>query len=213
MSTIHFPLTAVERQVITHALLCSVGFLVLLPVGVLIPRLTRTLNYQWFWAHWIFQLVIAGPVIFAGYAKGHQLTTHLGTGHFKDPHEKMGVTLLSLYIIQLLLGIFVHFAKFPRVFRGYRPPHSYIHAVLGLVILALAQWQIHYGLYTEWQLADGGLHKVTQKAKDAWRALLIVFWVLYAVGLTLLPRQFAQERQARKNNMADNIALDNTSKP
>lgn len=164
MSTITFPLTPLERQAKTHALLCSVGFLVLLPTGVLIARLTRTLNYKyglnhsplpsflrtndsvnsnrWFWPHWLFQFVIAAPVIFAGYARGHQLTTLLGQGHFKDPHEKMGVTLLALYIVQLLLGMFVHYAKFPKVFRGYRPPHAYLHALLGLVILILAQWQV-----------------------------------------------------------------------
>ncbi|KAF9051750.1 hypothetical protein BJ165DRAFT_911954 [Panaeolus papilionaceus] len=213
MSTITFPLTPLERQAKTHALLCSVGFLVLLPIGVLIARLTRTLNYKWFWPHWLFQFVIAAPVIFAGYARGHQLTTLLGQGHFKDPHEKMGVTLLALYIVQLLLGMFVHYAKFPKVFRGYRPPHAYLHALLGLVILILAQWQVHYGLFTEWTFATGGLHMVTQKAKNAWLALLIIFWVLYVGGLALLPRQFAQERQARKNTRADNIALDNTSNP
>jgi len=191
------PLSDIERRVRTHAICCTVGFLILLPIGVLVARYTRTLPYKWFWAHWIIQLVISLPVIAYGWAQGHKATTIFETGHYKDPHEKMGLVLLILYAVQLVVGAVTHFFKLPGVFRGRRAPHAYFHAILGLVIFACASWQVHYGLFTEWALATGGLHTVPESAKHAWLALTIVFWVLYALGMALIPRQFRQEKETR----------------
>ncbi|KAF7426430.1 hypothetical protein PC9H_008798 [Pleurotus ostreatus] len=61
------------------------------------------------------------------------------------------------------------------------------------------QPKVHYGLNTEW-LLTGGLHQVPMSAKNAWLALVIIFWVLYGLGLALLPRQYKQEGEARHNS-------------
>ncbi|PPQ86670.1 hypothetical protein CVT25_006745 [Psilocybe cyanescens] len=196
------PLSDVERRARTHAILCVVGFLILLPIGALVARYSRTLRYKWFWAHWIIQLLISAPVILVGWAMGYKTTNKLETPHFTDPHQKVGLALLILYIIQMALGAIVHFFKFPSVFRGHRAPHNYLHVLVGLAIFALAQWQVHYGLFTEW-LLTGGLHQVPESAKHAWLALVIVFWALYGLGMALLPRQFKQESQARKVRKED----------
>lgn len=37
-----FPLSPIEQKARTHALLCTIGFLILLPVGTLVARYTRT---------------------------------------------------------------------------------------------------------------------------------------------------------------------------
>ncbi|TFK37974.1 hypothetical protein BDQ12DRAFT_652212 [Crucibulum laeve] len=173
-SVFSFPLSDVERKAEHHAILCTVGFLICLPIGVLVARYTRTLPYRWFYAHWIIQLVISGPIIFAGWSMGYMTTNMLEQGHFIDPHEKIGLSLLILYIIQLFMGAFVHFFKFPSLFGGLRAPHNYFHVFLGLIIFILAAFQVHYGLYTEWAFATGGLHVVPDSAKHAWMALIIV---------------------------------------
>jgi len=67
---------------------------------------------------------------------------------------------------------------------------------LGLIILILADFQVHYGLYTEWQNL-GGLHQVPQSAKNAWLAFVVIFWVLFVAGMALLPRQMKQEAEAK----------------
>ncbi|CAA7268259.1 unnamed protein product [Cyclocybe aegerita] len=198
MSSVQIPLSDLERRARNHAILCTIGFLILLPIGVLVARYTRTLPYRWFWAHWITQLLVSAPIILAGWSLGYRTSTVLALGHFKDPHQKMGLALLVMYLIQIALGTAVHFAKFPSLFRGRRAPHNYLHVTLGLVIFVCAQWQVHYGLFTEWNFATGGLHRVPTSAKNVWLALVIVFWVLYGAGMTLIPRQFHQERQARK---------------
>ncbi|KAJ7199319.1 hypothetical protein B0H12DRAFT_1197190 [Mycena haematopus] len=168
------PLSPLEKKARTHALLCSIGFLILLPLGVLLARYARTFTKRWFWGHAVMQLVIAGPVIFTGWAMGHNLANVLELQSLRDRHQLIGIALLALYATQLLLGTIIHFFKMPpRLFHGHRPPQNYLHVVLGLAILALAAYQVHYGLYFEW-LYTGGLHQVVESAKHAWLALVIV---------------------------------------
>lgn len=45
-SDVTLPLSPVEVHARNHALLCSIGFLILLPIGALVPRYTRTLPYK-----------------------------------------------------------------------------------------------------------------------------------------------------------------------
>jgi len=204
------PLSPLEIMIKNHAILSTVGFLILLPVGVLIARYTRTFTPIWFRAHLVIQLFLSGPVIFAGWYYGYQTTKLLELGNFQDPHEKMGLALLILYVIQLVIGLFTHFVKLRSPFGpGTRPPQNYFHVLLGLVILALAASQVHYGLYIEWIFATGGVHSIPMSAKSAWIALIVVFWVLYVVGLALVPRQFSQEKRSRSgtNAKSDEIGL------
>ncbi|KAH8106539.1 hypothetical protein DFH11DRAFT_1638524 [Phellopilus nigrolimitatus] len=190
----------IKEQLKKHALLCSIGFLILLPIGSLVGRYLRTFSGNWFWAHWIIQFLIAGPVIFAGWAMGYMSTAELNTGgHFVDRHKRTGLALLILYIFQLFLGSIIHFFKTPTLLNGHRPPQNYFHAILGLTIIALAFYQSHYGIKTEWYEATLDSSLVPASALHAWIALIVVFWALYAAGLALLPRQYAHEAASRKN--------------
>jgi len=197
-SDVSIPLSPFEILARNHALLCSIGFLIILPIGALIPRYTRTLPYKWFHAHWPIQLFIAAPIIFAGWALGKQTTAMLETPDYQDTHQKIGLCLLILFVLQLAFGAFAHFFKFSTFFHGHRAPHSYFHVAFGLIIILLAQYQVNYGLYTEWDFATGGLHQVPDSAKHAWLAVLVIFWPLYILGLALVPRQYNQERKSRE---------------
>ncbi|KAF9067966.1 hypothetical protein BDP27DRAFT_1225111 [Rhodocollybia butyracea] len=173
MST--FPLTFLEVQAKNHALLSTIGFLILLPFGVLVARYARTFTPVWFPVHAAFQLLFSGPVIFAGWYYGHRTATLMGLPHFNDPHEKTGLALLILYVIQLVLGLFTHFVKLPSPFgAGTRSPQNYFHVFLGLVILVVAAEQVHRGLYIEWIIGTGNLHPIPDSAKKAWLALVVV---------------------------------------
>ncbi|KAJ6583005.1 hypothetical protein DFH09DRAFT_1245911 [Mycena vulgaris] len=196
-SVVTFPLNSIEIMARNHAILCTVGFLILLPLGVLLARYARTFSRRWFWGHAVMQLVISGPVIFAGWAMGHDLSVKLLMEDYNDPHQKIGIALLAMYVTQLLLGAFIHYVKMPALFAGHRPPQNYLHVILGLAILGLAAYQVHYGLTIEW-FFTGGLHSVPNSAMHAWLALIIVFWALYFLGMGLLPRQFSSEAEGRR---------------
>lgn len=80
-------------------------------------------------------------------------------------------------------------------------------------------------MYVEWDVALGGLHKVPDSAKHAWVAFVVacslnllpfvglkdtiqIFWILYIIGMGLIPRQFKQEQQGNNLQKRDDIVLD-----
>ncbi|KAI0067008.1 hypothetical protein BV25DRAFT_1795970 [Artomyces pyxidatus] len=168
------PLSPLETKIRTHALLVSIGFLIFLPLGTLTARYLRTYTNRWWFGHSTINFVISAPLIFAGWALGHQATTESLIGHFNDRHKQIGLALLVLYLFQLTLGAFIHFIRIPFLFVGHRPPQNYFHAILGLAILALAAYEVHYGYTTEWPTITGNVHPVPESAKHAWLALIIV---------------------------------------
>lgn len=48
-------LTYAQKLIIAHAILFTLGFLLLLPAGALFARLLRTTTPNWFQGHWIIQ--------------------------------------------------------------------------------------------------------------------------------------------------------------
>ena len=79
----------VEKVIILHAFLVSLGFLVLLPAGSLIARYGRVFTPEWFPAHKLSQYIIAGPVITIGVLLGpvvvYEKTSY--RIHFANAHE------------------------------------------------------------------------------------------------------------------------------
>ncbi|KAJ7041479.1 hypothetical protein C8F04DRAFT_1300837 [Mycena alexandri] len=222
------PLSAFENKARIHAHIMFFGYLVALPLGIFIPRYLRTFFRGWFWPHAIMNFFITGPLIFTGFALGYQTTTTSGFPHFTDPHQKAGLALFIMYLIQVFLGAFIHWIKFPFRFPGGRHPQNYLHAILGLSIIGLASWQTHYGLWTEWGLITGDIHPVNSRCRHFWLGIVIVrplsfpslpaltlavsqaIWAIYGLGLLLLPRQFKQEaasRRAKEEGAKDDVNL------
>ena len=52
------PLLPYQKMIVAHAVLCTIGFLILLPSGALLARYTRTFTNAWFRGHWVFQLAV-----------------------------------------------------------------------------------------------------------------------------------------------------------
>ncbi|KAG7091427.1 hypothetical protein E1B28_010463 [Marasmius oreades] len=113
--------------------------------------------YSWFRTHAILQSLVTGPIIFVGWYYGWATSEEIGRGHFVDPHQRLGLTLLTLYIFQVLLGMFIHWVKIPKsggpFGPGTRRLQNYFHVFLGLVIFVLAAAQVYYGLFIEWEYA------------------------------------------------------------
>ncbi|KAJ7274841.1 hypothetical protein C8J57DRAFT_1312884 [Mycena rebaudengoi] len=190
------PLSPYESKVRIHAHVAFFAFLVALPLGIFAARLLRTFTTRWFYLHAFINFFLTAPLVFTGIGLGYQATEGYDGQHWNDPHKKMGLTLLILYIIQVILGALIHYVKIP--FRFGRAPQNYLHAVLGLVIVACAGWQTHYGLWVEWPMMTGNAHPVNWRCKQFWAGIVAITPILYFLGLGLLPRQFSQERAARR---------------
>ncbi|KAF9043771.1 hypothetical protein BDZ89DRAFT_1059221 [Hymenopellis radicata] len=190
------PLRSYERLIVAHGIVCTVGFLLLLPFGSLLARYLRTFTPTWYTGHWISQFALAGPVIITGVALGIASVANAGAVHLDDDHKKWGVAIFVLYFVQCGLGAVIHWFK-PKGSTG-RPPQNYLHAVIGLLLIGLAFYQVRSGYDDEWQEATG--RNPLPNGVD------IVFWiwvaivpVLYIAGLLLfLRKQYRQEAEARK---------------
>jgi hypothetical protein len=76
-----------QRLLVVHAVLCSLGFLLVLPVGALVARWSRTFNSHWFKAHWITQLIVGGSIITAGWGLAIAAVVQKNGVHFDDTHK------------------------------------------------------------------------------------------------------------------------------
>ncbi|KAJ4490922.1 hypothetical protein J3R30DRAFT_3427067 [Lentinula aciculospora] len=194
-STSTLPLNAHQRMAVAHAVFCTAGFLVFLPVGALVSRWVRTFTSAWYTAHWILQFVVAGPSIIIGLAFGVQ-TVNNGriVEHPNDEHKKWGIILFALYICQCALGALVHWVK-PKNSTG-RPLQNYLHAGFGLILIGLGFYQVHSGYKKEWPETVGRAD-LMRDADLIWYIWIVVVLALYSAGLILLPKQLRQEAELR----------------
>ncbi|KAG8976305.1 hypothetical protein FRC05_004221 [Tulasnella sp. 425] len=82
-----------------------------------------------------------------------------------------------------------------------RPIQNYAHALLGLSIIALAFYNVHEGYGHEWYLVFGShIDEVPflRHIRAWWIAMIIIIPLVYISGLSLLPRQWRQETNARR---------------
>ncbi len=128
-------------MIVAHAILCTIGFLILLPAGALLARYARTFTGGWFKGHWVFQLAIgtsgvgcwcfgwthtddrrvcsmlrfvpdlAGPIIVTGVALGIAAVSSAQAMHLDDDHKKWGVAIFVLYFVQCMVGEVIHRVK------------------------------------------------------------------------------------------------------
>ncbi|EDR00571.1 uncharacterized protein LACBIDRAFT_313222 [Laccaria bicolor S238N-H82] len=185
------PLMPYQRMIVAHATFCSVGFLLFLPAGALLARYSRTFTSVWFKGHWIAQFALAGPSIVIGIALGIQSVAEAGATHLNDSHKKYGVAIFILYLLQCGVGAIIHWVKASD--RTRRPFQNYFHAIFGLLIIALAFYQVHSGYKVEWPKATGR-GELSNGVNVFFFVWLAVVPVAYFVGLSFLPKQFRQER-------------------
>ncbi|KAF6761163.1 hypothetical protein DFP72DRAFT_987962 [Ephemerocybe angulata] len=157
------PLTDTQKMIVAHGIIATLGFVLFLPIGALVPRYLRTFvgGRTWFKLHWILQFLLGGITIVVG---------------------RVGIVLFVLYFAQIGLGAVIHWVK-PRAPRA-RPPQNYIHAILGILIIALALFQVRTGYRTEWPSITG---------RDE------VLPIAYFAGMVFLKKQYAQERKTRES--------------
>jgi len=196
-----YNIAAFNSEARLHATLSSVGMVVLLPIGILIARYLRTTRIPWFWIHAFWQSMVLGPILITGIGYGMKATDRQvkagTTAHFNDPHKKAGLAILILYIVQLMLGLFSHFANTTHIPGVYRSPQRIVHILLGLALFGLGFWQVNYGYTTQWPTYVGSI--VPSSVPKAWKALVILFPILYALGWIFIPKQLSQESLRRHN--------------
>ncbi|KAJ7082423.1 hypothetical protein B0H15DRAFT_993831 [Mycena belliarum] len=191
-----------QKLVIVHALLSTLAFALILPLGALLARYLRTSRPWWYSGHWIAQLAIGGPVVVAGLGLGFAAKAEYGDT-ISPSHVTLGKVILGLYIIQCAMGAVIHYFK-PASAARRRPPQNYLHAVIGLLLVGLGMYQAHSGYAEEWpRLLRYG--ELPESVNRLWIAWCVILPVAYAGGLALLPKQYRQEADGRSGNKAHEL--------
>ncbi|KAJ7663192.1 hypothetical protein DFH06DRAFT_1128525 [Mycena polygramma] len=76
-----------------------------------------------------------------------------------------------------------------------RPIQNYLHAVFGIVVIGLGMYQIHTGFDEEWPAR--GFGTLSAGVNVLWVVWCILLVLLYAAGMWLLRKQYAQEAAGR----------------
>ena len=124
---------------------------------------------RWLLAHWIINGLIGFHLILAGGYMGwksHKLTHLSMTAHgvcmfqkcvdslltidnvlpsrlaHHSAEQKRGLFIIGLTIGQLVLGLIIHYTRIKIRFFGHRPPQNFVHALQGLIVLGLANYQV-----------------------------------------------------------------------
>jgi len=158
----------VEKLILVHGFLVSLGFLVVLPTGSLTARWGRVFRPEWFKAHWLTNMAVAFPIITFGvllgpavvfskesfrihFANDHEVSTILPEFFYDDiiligSLQVGGIFLLLAYYAQVLLGRFIHNRRVKLAQLGpitqNHPPLNILHISLGVTIIALAFFQV-----------------------------------------------------------------------
>lgn len=120
----------------------------------------------------------AGPVIISGIVCGIEAVKTQGV-ELDDDHKKWGFALLALYVAQLALGAVIHWIKPTSWTVGKRrPAQNYFHAVLGILIIALAFYQVRTGFRTEWP-AMSGRPPISNAANIVWYIWVVVSFLCW----------------------------------
>ncbi|CAL1704097.1 unnamed protein product [Somion occarium] len=170
-----------------HAILCFIGFLVLLPLSSLIARWTRTRTTNWFKAHWIINF-LGLPIILVGWLLGPLSVSRQNRVHVVNEHQIFGVILFALYVVQMTLGILVHLRR-PKQGKVH-PLRNIVHVILGIIIIGGSFFQVKTGISRDWELSlrSEGIATVL------WICWVVAIPMVYFAGLKHLKTQFDQER-------------------
>lgn len=178
------PLLNYQKMLVAHGILCVIGFLGILPAGALLARYMRTYSSAWFKGHHLLQLFIcewfissalsvrsdavyaAFPIIVAGFALGFA-GVHTSGAPASDDHKKWGIAIFVLYVFQLVIGEVIHLVK-PKSWTvgKRRPAQNYFHAVLGVLIIALAFYQVRLSTALSMNQSDRYVSSGSQWVQD-----------------------------------------------
>ncbi|PWN32341.1 uncharacterized protein FA14DRAFT_87433 [Meira miltonrushii] len=172
------------RIFLVHMIFMILGWQLLFPIGILLARYGRTF-FTWFpyhravmWAGFLL-VFIAFFLAISGVATE-------GGPHFSNTHEKLGLALFILVIVQIVFGAASHELKKRKGLRYI----GFVHIPFGLILYGLSVWQIHEG-FSVWQWNP-----------PAYASYIIYAWaglmgLLYFVGFIFLRKELKQYKEEK----------------
>ena len=123
-----------QKILIAHVSCGALATMLLLPLGVLIPRLARAMSVHrwWFPVHAALNGLLGMGLVVAAFAIAR---INFSDDGFMSTHNKLGLTLLILVLVQVVIGSVVHWWKGPGPTIERRGVLNVLHLVLGWAVV------------------------------------------------------------------------------
>ncbi|ORY88319.1 hypothetical protein BCR35DRAFT_289209 [Leucosporidium creatinivorum] len=162
----------------------SLALVLFAPIAVLLARFLR--GSTWYPSHAALN-ALAGILVLVAFALG----VHSVRGeHFDGTHQRLGLIIFILVMLQILLGAFAHSRPVQPSPAGRLPtlskksPFRLFHIVLGVAILALGWVNVHEG-FEQWEKSSDAQTEVPMGAKIVFYILIALFAAAYVAGWVL----------------------------
>lgn len=172
-----------NRLFITHMVFMLLGWLVLVPAGILLARFGRTF-FTWFPYHRGLMLAAVVSVTIAFFV-AVAAVGKLSGNHFANRHERLGLAVFIIMLVQAALGQAGHVI---RAKSGVRV-QNFVHILLGLTTFGLAIWTIIEG-FEVW--AWWGVPKAASIVVYVWVGVL---GAVFLAGLLLVPKELRKAKE------------------
>jgi hypothetical protein len=154
-------------------LFACIAALFTLPIALLAGRYLRN-GSKWFKVHVIFNTITVLLIILVfGLGMGAVHSSHLGrqfAGPYSDLHHKVGATVLSIVLMQAIIGVAAFYTNSGSFLRR-------LHVPFGIIVAAGIYWNTWEGMHNEWaEMSTGGT--VTPQSVQ------VLFWVLFLISAT-----------------------------
>ncbi|BEJ17130.1 hypothetical protein CspHIS471_0605310 [Cutaneotrichosporon sp. HIS471] len=180
--------------------------MLVLPGGVVVPRITRgiTTTKSWFYFHMLNQGFFALALVSINLGIG--LTFG---GEIDSAHRRTGTALFVLVILQIILGFYSHFYKPGHRMKQHtfetkrgRGPTNFLHVAFGIITVAVGWSACWSGFTVEWTRRGHGV--AAYGFRVGWGMIVMLWIVLYILGLIFfLPRQLKIESAQRATDVAE----------
>jgi cytochrome b561 len=155
------------------ALFACIATLFTLPAALIAGRYLRN-DPKWFKIHIIFNTITVLLIILVfGLGMGAVQASHLGrqfAGPYSDLHHKVGATVLSVILMQAIIGVAAMYTNKGSFLRR-------LHVPFGIIVAAGMVWNTWEGIHNEWMEMSTSQTVTPQSVQ-------VIFWVLFLISAT-----------------------------
>lgn len=165
--------------------------LFVLPVALIAGRYRRTHPSEWFRVHVFFNTATVLLIILVfGLGMGAVRASHLGrqfAGPYSDLHHKVGATVLSITLMQAIIGVAAYYTKTGSFIRR-------LHVPFGIIVAAGMYWNTWEGMHNEWKEMSTSMTVTPEAVQIVFWALFLLSAIVYSalVGEATLSKLLAQ---------------------
>ncbi|CAD6588635.1 MAG: hypothetical protein CYPHOPRED_004472, partial [Cyphobasidiales sp. Tagirdzhanova-0007] len=142
-ATVASPKMSYDTIILAHAIIGSIAWMIISPLAILVATYGRGWRH-WVKAHQLLQTVLTTLLTLIAVILGCVAVKQHNTKHWSSSHQKIGLVILIVLVVQGVLGAYNHHKYSPD--RTKKPWRNIVHIILGIGLTALGFAQVRLGM-------------------------------------------------------------------